>query len=57
MINAILHNLKKPHKIPLLLLQIYIFLQKKNYKFENFKIEQNNRFKLINLDRISIRKS
>ncbi len=57
MINAILHNLKRPHKIPYKILQkIIFFYKKKNYKFENFKIEQNNRFKLINLDRIEGKK-
>tara|TARA_X000000950_G_C13910604_1_gene658836 strand:+ start:2797 stop:3606 length:810 start_codon:yes stop_codon:yes gene_type:complete len=52
MINAILYNLKSPHRIPLKILKKIIFLyKKKKYKKEFFKAEQNKNFKNLNLDR------
>ena len=53
MINAIIHNLKTPHKIPIKIIKKIIFLYKKiKYNPEIFKSEQNKKFSEFNLNRV-----
>ena len=57
MINAILHNLKTPHKIPFKILSKIIFLYKKSrYKKDIFESEQNKKFENVNLSRFEGKK-
>ena len=57
MINAILHNLKTPHKIPFKILSKIIFLYKKSrYKKDIFESEQNKKFENVNLSRLEGKK-
>ena len=52
MINKILNNLKKPHKIPgKFLSKIKFFISKKKYDKKFYENKQNHIFKKLNLDR------
>ena len=53
MLNAIIYNLKSPHKIPQKILKKIVFLYKKRkFKSEPFIAEQNKKFEDKKLDRI-----
>ena len=52
MLERILNNLKKPHRIPLKIIsKVNFYFKKKNYQKNFFEDEQNKILKEINLDR------
>ena len=58
MLNAIIHNLKSPHKIPIKILRKVIWLYKiKNYSAKTFEMEQNKKFADLNLNRTEGKKN